>query len=275
MQLSAQIITSTLEVTGGDDRLMRELQRFFNDADHRIAAQDHVQMQVAFDGREYALPHGRREIGPEVAAAAVWEALQAPLEQALMPWLQVRGVCAGSGGRRILILAESKGVLGLLAIYLLASGIDIPSATGVCIKDGLAVPYALPIDVSGDELTRFCAASGLAPEAKAFRTEEGFTRYQLGPANFGRQWTIDQAPIDEILVLKWNPGGWSGLGKPANPWLFEHVLASAHLPASAPAPARLRMIAEARALVARTQSVDLHLGRFDDAPRLLAQRVAP
>ena len=275
MRLSAQIITSTLEVTGGDERLMRELQWFFNDAEHRIAARDHVAMPIGFDGHEYALPNGRREIGPEVAAAAVWETLQAPLEQALMPWLQVRGVCAESSGRRILVLGESKAVLAVLAIHLLASGINVPSATGVCVKDGLAVPYALPIDVSGDDLRRFHAATGLTINAQVFRTEDGMARYQLSPADFGREWIIDQARIDEILVLKWNPGGWSGFGKPSNPWLTEHVLASAHLPAAAAAPIRLRMIAEARALAAQTPSVDLHLGRFEDAPRLLAQRVLP
>ncbi len=63
-----------------------------------------------------------------------------------------------------------------------------------------------------------------------------------------------------------NPGGWSGFGRQANPWLMEHVLASAHLPAAASPPIRLRMIAEARAMAAQTPSVDFHLGRFVDAP---------
>jgi hypothetical protein len=273
VQLRAQIITSTIEVTGGDERLMRQLRRFFNDAHHRIAAGDHVAMPIGFDGHAYALPRGRREIGPEVAAAAIWEALQAPLEQALMPWLQVRGVCAESAGRRILIVGESKTVLGVLAMHLLAAGIDIPSATGVCIREGLAVPYALPIDVSSDDLRRFRAATGLAMEARVYHTEDGVARHQLSPADFGREWIIDQARIDEILVMKWNPGGWSGFGRRSNPWLTEHVLASAHLPATAPVPIRLRMIAEAKALAGATPSADLHLGKLEDAPRLLAQRL--
>ncbi len=123
-------------MSGGDERLMRELQR---SSTMRITASQHnimSQYRSRTTGHEYALPNGRREIGPEVAAEAVWEAMQAPIEQALMPWLQVRGLCAESNGRRIL----SSGIevkLRHAGDPLLASSIDVPSATASASRMGL------------------------------------------------------------------------------------------------------------------------------------------
>ncbi|MFN4140942.1 hypothetical protein [Aestuariivirga sp.] len=270
MALRTQIITSSLEVSCADSRFLSALSRYFNNANHRVAPENHIALTVGFDGGVYRLPGGSKEISPEIAAEAAWEELASRLQAALASWLQIRGLCLDGEGRRILVLGEDGEVLRSLAVHCLSQDLDVSSATGVSLRSGLSIPYALPIEVSENALARLRQATGRDPSALKMHDEMGSVRCLVTPADFGRKWIAAEARIDEILLLTWNPGGWSGFGRRRNPWLLEHVLNACHIPAGADSSAKLRLVAEARRLAASTPATDLHLGHLEDAPPLLA-----
>jgi hypothetical protein len=274
LALRTQIINSSLEVNSSDARLLRALGRRFNDAIHRVSPENRIELTVGFDGVEYSLPSGSREISPEIAAEAVWEELARRLQGALATFLQIRGLCIDAHGGRLLVLGEEVDVLRALALYCLSEGLGVPSATGICLRGGLATPYALPIEVSEVDLLRFAVARGREVETLKYHDEMGTLRFQVTPRDFGASWIIEPRRIDEVVVLKWNPGGWSGLGRRSGPWLVERILDAAHLPSEGSLSSRLPLINEARRLASSTPSVDLHLGRLEDAPPLLARCLA-
>lgn len=274
MALRTQIINSSLEVNCGGARLLRALGRRFNDAIHRVSPENHIDLTVGFDGVEYSLPSGGREISPEIAAEAVWEELTRRLQEALATFLQIRGLCIDADGGRLLVLGEEGDVLRTLALYCLSEGFRVSSATGICLRGGLATPYPLPIEVREADLLRFTLATGREVVALKYHDELGTLRCQLTPRDLGASWIIEPRRIDHIMVLKWNPGGWSGLGRRSDPWLAERILDAAHLPSEASLSSQLALINEARHFASATPSVNLHLGRLEDAPPLLARYLA-
>ena len=267
--LTAQIVNSSVRVRCDDGKVLRALRRYLNDAIHRVPLENHIEVTIDFDGIEYVLSSGRREISPEVAAEAAWEELASRLGEAFAGFLQIRGLCLDSNGRRLLIVVDEAHVLGALTMHCLFGGLDVPSTIGVCLRGGLATPYALPIEVSEHDFLRFRRATGLEINAPKNHDEMGAVRYQVAPIHFGRRWIVEARRIDSIVVLKWNPGGWSGFGKRHNHWLLEQILGSAHMPSAADTSSKLHLLAEARSLAASVPSVDLHLGSLEDAPLLL------
>lgn len=164
LALRSQIINTSLEVMCSDGRLLTALGRRVNDAIHRVSPDNHIELAVGFDGIEYALPSGRQEISPDIAAEAAWEELTNRLQATLATHLQIGGLCIDRNGRRILVLGDEGEVLRSLAMYCLSEGLEVPSETGVCLRDDLATPYALPIEVGEQDLQRFfprtCSSKG-------------------------------------------------------------------------------------------------------------------
>ena len=270
--LRAQLVNSSLEVACSDRRVLYALGRYFNTAHHPAAPEHHVAMSIGFDGTEFRLSSGRRrrELSPEMTAEAAWEEFFARLQTALTGFLQIGGLCLDGGGRRIIVVGEDRNILRSVAMHCLCQGIDVPSATGICVRGGMATPFALPIELSEQDLQRFRLITGRALLPRRDFDEMGTPVFQVTPADFGREWIAAEAPIDQILVLTWNPGGWSGFASRGNRWLLERILDATHIPEDSDASTKLRLLSAAHHLSASTPVIELRLGRPEAAPPLLA-----
>lgn len=271
MLRETQFIDAAVKVSCPDAAVLKALLPYFNPAEHHLAARSVVSLNIGWEGGNYLLPAGRSEVSPEVAARIAWAHLSRQLDDCLSSWLQISGICVDDGDRRLLVIGESMAVLRLLAMHCLGSDLDVPSAAGVCLKDGMAVPYALSILLSQPDVARLRAKAGLTFSTELSYDESGNKRYWVTPLAFGRQWIVKDRPLSAIAVLTWNPGGWSGLRTYARGDLLETVINSCHLPNTVERTARLRLIQSAKSTAATLPAIELRLGRLEDGPPLLTR----
>lgn len=275
MLLQTQIVETKIRVAAPDQAFAAAVSRYLNTAVHHVPPSSDIEVAVRLEGQFYVLPSGRRELSSEIAAEAAWEAVEQTLRGTIAGWLNVWGLCVDIGSRRMLILGDDWTVLRALALHTLADGITVSSATGVCVRDGVALPYAGPFEVSENDVSWFQAATGKTVQGRQWRDEMGRLRTRLAPPDFGLSWSIDPRPVDDMLVLQWNPGGWPGLGGTCHPSVaLDYIAAAAFLPAELSAPAKLAFIGEMRALAAWAPMRQLHLGRLWDLAPILREHAA-
>lgn len=268
-----QIIDTRINVACPEGAFARAFERYENTADHHLPAAGGIDMKVHHDGHEYVLASGRRELSAEIAADETWHEVERQLQVNLRPWLQVPGLCIDGGSRRLLVIGEDKPVLRSLAIHALANRLCVSSAAGICIRNAIAVPYALPFDVTPRELALFRAATGCPVEGLQWRDMMGTANTYFTPVHFGQQWSITPHPVDSILLLEWNPGGWSGAGPPRHPSAaLERIVEAAYLPPDLEPHLKLMQLAEARALASAAPLRSLHLGRHEDFAPLVREQ---
>ena len=264
-----QIVDTTVEVNCPDRDVLNAMGRRINSAEHRLAPAHRISLRIDREGGSYVLPSGHREIAPEIAVQALWQQINQKLQTTLSSWLQISGVCIDHDGRRLLVLGDLAAVRKLLALHCLCSELDVPSADGICLRDGIAVPYALPTLLSQSDVLRFTAHAGFSLNAGEDHDETGTIRYSVTPFHFGRQWIVDARQISIVARLTWNPGGWSGVRRLSNDSLLESILEASYLPHAHDLAARLPLLHAARTLAASATGVDLRLGRPEAAAPLL------
>jgi hypothetical protein len=272
VMLLMQIVETRIRAACPNDAFRRAFGRYVNEARHHLPPAFELGMEVRHAGSEYILPSGRRELSAEAAAEAAWAGLERQLQDTLRPWLQVAGLCIDHGGRRLLVLSRDE-ILGTTVLYALAGGLRVASGAGICLRDGTAVPYALPFEIIPEELERFRIITGCQADGLHWRNEMGVVRAYLSPQQFGLAWDIIPQPVDAIMLLAWNPGGRSGLGPRRHPIAaLEHILAAAYLPPDLGLSQKLAQTAQARLLAGSAPMRVAHLGRFEDfAPLVMAQ----
>lgn len=260
MMLQMQLVDTRIAVTCPDDAFARAFARYMNAADHRLVSTSNIELQVGHDGSEYILSSGYRALSAEIAAEETWNEVERHLHRTLRPWLQIAGMCI-DGPRRILVIGEDRRFLRLLALHGFFGGLAVSSAAGIYIKDGMAVPYALAIDVPPENLARFRATTGCQIEGDAWRTEMGSVRIRFTPLDFGLPWCISPRPVDMILLARYNPGGWSGLGVQRHPSAaLDTTAAAVHLPDDLTPVERVSLLSRLQAFTTRTSMRDLYLG---------------
>ena len=268
MLSKTQIIDATVEVRCPDAAVLKALLPYFNQAEHRLAARNLVSLEIGCENGNYLLPSGRREVAPEIAARIAWKHVSHRLEDCLSSWLQINGLCVDHGGRRLFVIGDSMVIRQVLAMHCLGSELEVPSAAGLCLKDGMTVPYALPITLDPTDVARLRTKAGLT-----FSAEEdydgGVKKYWVTPIAFGRKWIVEARPLNAIAVLTWNPGGWSGLRPYGRGDLFETIIQSCHLPQTLDTAARLKLVQAAKSIAATIPAIELRLGQFEEAPPLL------
>ena len=272
MILQTQIVDAGIRVSCPTDAFAAAFGHHVNTAEHQLPQTTAIEVDVRHDGHAYVLPSGRREISSEIAAYALWCDLEKWLQERLSSWLHVWGLCIDSGGRRSLILGEDWSVLRALSVYALADGITVSSANGVCIRGGVVVPYALPFRITANDQSRFEAITGCKVQGRPWRDERGRVLTTLTPQDFGLPWQAVVRPVDELLVLQWNVGGWSGIGARQHPSeALKRLALATLLPPNLTAPSKLALISALSPLAAAAPMRRLHLGHFGSFARLLRE----
>lgn len=270
--LEAQIVNTRVTVTSDDAHVLRRLGIYLNSARHDFTATEGITLSISREDGAYALSTGRRELTAPHAAEAAWRAVERELRTVLAGWLQILGTVIDGHGKRLLIIGDD-GVPLSLALHALAGGLDVPSANGICFGHGKAVPFACPLDLMPEELRRFSKTTGLLTGLAGYHDTMGDLRFSVRPADLGRPWVAHAREIDSLLLLRVNPGGWSGIRRGEPGWLFDRLLHAAYIPATAAPRDKLAMVTQAKVLAATVPAAELRLGRIADAPALLREHL--
>jgi len=211
MKITFQIADIAIEVTA-DVEVLRTFERYVGAAGYAMQPKRHATSHVETTVAGFRLPSGRIEISPEIAAEVLWLEIEQTVRYLLRDWLQLRGICIAAEHGLVLVTGDDQRALRLAAVEAMDARLEVASATGVCLKAGTALPYALPIHMMHSEL-RQADPSGLRfGQVKLFHDEMGYRRINISPSDFGNEWHIPDLPLHRIVDLQWNEGGRTRFG---------------------------------------------------------------
>jgi hypothetical protein len=268
MKITFQIADIAVEVTGHAE-ILGAFARYVGAAVYTMQPKRHVTAQVETTVAGYRLPSGRTEISPEITAEVLWLEVEAKVRDLLKDWLQMRGICIADEGGCLLVTGDDQRALRLAAVEAMGAGLDVASATGVCLKAGRALPYALPLHMMESEL-RQADPSGLRfSQVRLFHDEMGHRRSIISPSNFRKVWHVPDLPLHWIVDLQWNEGGRTCLGILHQHQRLERVLEAMYIPDSLAVGERVDLITQAKRLAEAVPIHRLQVGRLQDFPAAL------
>ena len=265
MNMNFQLADIAIEVVAGEE-VLRWFSRYVNAAEHARPPERRLAFRIERCGDDYRLPSGRCEISPEVCADTLWHEIEQAVADRLKDWLQLSGLCISGGDGWILVTGDDPPALRLAAIEAMAAGMAVASSTGLCVRKGAAIPYALPLHMMHREFRQADPAGLRFPKVPTVHDELGHKRCIISPGCFGLGWPIADLPLRHVAELLWNEGGLTTLHRIPPEGKLERLLGAAHVPAALTGGEKLALMTEARRLASDVGFSRLQIGRLADFP---------
>lgn len=269
MKMMFQIADISVEVSA-DQEVLGLFARYVSSAVYAIPPKRHLAASVETTSAGYRLASGRTEISPDFAAEALWLEVEETVRYLLRDWLQMRGICIAAEDGWVLVTGDDQRALRLAAVEAMDTGLHVASATGVCLKAGVALPYTLPLHMMHSELRQIDPSGLRFAQVSIFHDEMGCRRCVICPSDFGNLWHVPDLPLSRIVVFQWNEGGRAHSGRLPAHRRLELFLEATHLPDSLEVRERVALVTQAKQLVDMVPVYRLQVGRLPDFPTALS-----
>ena len=164
-------------------------------------------------------------------------------------------------GRRVLLVG-GKGVgKTTLTLRLVRAGYEIEGDEHVFVGPGGVIARPRACRVKDTALPLLADMADVIRAAPSYEFEHGRRIFNVDPRLVGGEWRIDQGPVDHVIILQSNHGGYSSM-RPIGPLMLAQAL-MAELAATD--SGRGAAVAAVAALANRARGFDLSLGDLERA----------
>ena len=163
-------------------------------------------------------------------------------------------------GRRILLVGPKGGGKTMLTLHLIRAGYEIEGDENVFVtpEGVVARPRALRVKESAASFLPHLAEALSA--AGYYQNVPGLRIYNLDPRQAGAPlWRIEQGPVDAVVLIRPNHGGFSSLRPVSSLNLVREVMAECGLPETGRAAA----VGAIAKVIGNAKGFDLSLGDLD------------
>lgn len=204
--LQFQLLWHDITIETSSPPVRDTLRYLVQHADQRMTPVRSMHYEVIGDADEFVVLEEGDELSTGLDRVAVLDVLYRRIHQrafelaSLRGWVRVHGAVVDLGGRRALLVGTSGVGKTTLSLRLLFDGVAVHGDESALVRDGrvLAVPRPFHLKPGVDDVVPEVAQllAGLPcldgdPPVRAF-----------DPTTVGIAWTIDEAPVDDVVLVE-------------------------------------------------------------------------
>lgn len=229
--LRSRLLWHEVVITTSSQAVTDALAYMTQGAEHSFSARRTMTYDVADAPDGFAISEEGDALAAVPDARAVLDQVYRRVHQrafelgSLLGWVRVHGALATIGDRRVLAVGPSGVGKTTLSLRLLFSGTPVHGDESVMLQNGRAVAVARPFHLKPGIVSLVPEVSGLFDALPSLDGDPVIRAFD--PSLAGFTWTIDDAPVDDVVVLERSADGRSTLepvrATEAMPFIVEEV----------------------------------------------------
>jgi hypothetical protein len=165
-------------------------------------------------------------------------------------------------GRRILLVGQKGGGKTTLTLRLIQEGYEVEGDENVFVTPEGVVARPRALRVKDSTASLFAHLTEPLKRAPYYHSESNLRTYNLDPRDAGAEfWRIERGPVNAVVLLRPNHGGYSSLRPISSLPLLREVIAESAFPAIG----RAEAVGVITKVIGNARGFDLSLGDLDEA----------
>lgn len=177
----------------------------------------------------------------------------------------LHGACLRRHGRRLLLVGDKGTGKTTLTLRLMLAGYEVEGDENVFVYDGGAVVRPRALYLKEGSLRLLPEIADTISGRPFLHDHHGQRIYNVNPRCFGAPWRISHGPVDLVILLRSNHGGYSSIRAVSSLALVREIVPEVGFPADRHGAAIGALVA----MSARTRGFDLSLGDHPQAIRCI------